>query len=480
MRESLALVMALVVVTAAVGLSSPTNPIGLASASHECSIGSTAVEITVASSSFGTSLFADAGGLDTDYLGCDVFHGQRTADGGLEKYEQKQEIATRGATTAQHMDRALTSYENQLQNTKSIARSEGLAAYYRALENGSSQAAARSKARSAVQQYYQTKAEQLVGAWNEMLAEFDNYDSLEPDSSSNGDYVHTAYSNNKNVNNFVAGNVTNPGPNGRSIRAISLTMGSDQNTPFSFDKSTVYLRSAFDNDTFVTTEIRADRFEDAYSQIETQNDAVVAGLDSYINETYDSYQAGEIDTTDIIDANTLAREFSPNESFQSWATIRLTQMQGVDPPKNLDQVGYFEISNQSNSWEGLLLSDESPSGGFQANSSYDANNLTGPQYVVTEDGFTQLEGNFSIGNITKSGGENVQNVTYRNVTYNVTDTEQYEQLLNDTQALRAELDARQSALAGGGGFGDIGSKGIAIGILVLGVVFLLGRDTGGN
>jgi hypothetical protein len=476
--KALSAFVAFSVLLAAIVLSAP---IGLATASHECSAGSAAAEIVVATSTAGTNLYADGAGIDTSYVGCDVFHGDRSASDKTEINEQKTEIATRAATTAQHTDQVLTSFENQLQNTESIARSEGLAAYYRALENGSSQSAAKAEARQAVQDFYQVKSEQLFASWNTMAAEFDNYDSLEPGYEDS--FVSAVYSDgsSKEVDNFVEGNVSNPGPNGSTLTAINIPHGSStEHTPFTSSREDEELWAGVTNNTYSSSKIELDRFEDAYNEIQTQNSDVVNEIETYVDNTYGSYQAGKIDTTDIIDANTLAREFSPNKSFQSWATVRLTQMQGVDPPENLDQVGYFEVSNQSNYWEGLLLSDESPSNGFQANSTYYTSNLTGPQYVVTEDGFTEIQGEFSIGNITKSGGERIQNVSYRNVTYNVTDTSEYQNLLNESQQLRAELDARQSALAGGGGFGDIGGKGIAIGILVLGVVFLLGRDTGDN
>ncbi|MBX0325580.1 hypothetical protein EGH21_21380 [Halomicroarcula sp. F13] len=199
-------------------------------------------------------------------------------------------------------------------------------------------------------------------------------------------------------------------------------------------------------------------------------------MGTLVNNTYDAYQQGKINTTDLIDPYVLASERSPDSEFQGWAASQLTLL-GQNSPSNFDTTGAFEVTTGNETYEGIVFSPQNPaSGQFEANTTYDAANISGTQYLVTANRTRELTGTFTLGNITAKDGERVQNVTIEKTTYQTSNVTELKQLYEDLAYERAKIEAREQALraaAGGGGLLG-GSMNATAALVVVALVLALG------
>ncbi|NLV10002.1 hypothetical protein GOC74_08670 [Halomicrobium mukohataei] len=194
-------------------------------------------------------------------------------------------------------------------------------------------------------------------------------------------------------------------------------------------------------------------------------------MDVLANNTYDAYQAGEIDNADLIDPYVFGQEFSPGDEYQGWAASQLTMM-GVNSPKAMDSVGEFQIATENGEYSGILMSQTNPdSGQFETNTTYDPANISGTQYVVTDESIHELTTPFTIKRIETTDGQTRQNVTIEKTTYETADvnTTQLKQTYENIRYLREQYEAREQARGGGGGGGffDGGSIDRTVALLAL-------------
>jgi hypothetical protein len=212
-------------------------------------------------------------------------------------------------------------------------------------------------------------------------------------------------------------------------------------------------------------------------------------MDVFINNTFDQYQAGELNSSDLVDPYLGAREYSPNASFNEWA-LRSLLAAGYDGPENLSNIGEMDVTNHETGarYTGILMSDGQPEAGFVLGENYDAGNVSGSQFVVTENNTHELTGLFTVNSATDAEGKEIQeNITYKNITYETANTTEYAVLQQRLQNLTAQINARQQTLrnSGGGGLfdgfgfslGGVGGMGLPVVLLAAAAaVLVLGRD----
>ncbi|KAA9408161.1 hypothetical protein Har1131_03680 [Haloarcula sp. CBA1131] len=199
-------------------------------------------------------------------------------------------------------------------------------------------------------------------------------------------------------------------------------------------------------------------------------------MDTLAENTYSAYQAGEINNSDLVDPYVLANQQSAGDDFQGWTAAQLTLM-GQNSPENFDQIGSFNITTESGTqYEGVLFSQENPaSGQFEANNTYNPNQIGGTQYVVTSDRIVELESNFTVDDITTTDGQTVQNVTIQKTTYETSNVTELKQQYEDLAYKRAQIEAREKALkqsAGGGLLGG-GSVPPVVALAVIGTLLTI-------
>jgi hypothetical protein len=231
--------------------------------------------------------------------------------------------------------------------------------------------------------------------------------------------------------------------------------------------------------------LEQDNYNQTWSQVETQNNEVLAELDTFIDATYEDYQQGDINESDLVDPYLGAREYSP-ETSDTWAVRTLAAM-GAGSPADLSTIGVMNVSAGGSTYSGVLMSDGTPQAGYVVGETYNADSITGGQFVALQDGGVQeLDGEFTLDAVETTTGEAFDTgepVEYRTGEYKTSDIAEFEELQTDLDQLTAEINARQDRLRGGGGgsgwlpgVGNVGQLGPAA-LLAAGAALLLLRGS---
>jgi len=440
--------------------------------------------------------------------------GQTDADiSDLDTEDSKVEIYQAAVNSHAAEENNHNTLNNYLQDTQTQALIIGKNAYIRALENGSSESAAKSDARNAIAEYYTVKQVNLVQEWNRQSAQ-GAYLKSKADTDSNiaknfaGKTEHRISIQDFNedvwVRNYDSGGRSLTLANGSTISANTMQLGALNddggnywNTQISLNDAASAQRyeesgtTAYEDGVAVSTvNVAATandpeaqfmdlaEFESQWTAINDQEASAKSQMDTVVNNTYSEYQEGDINTTDLADPYTLSQS-SPSDDLEGWAAGQLSLL-GVNSPSNLDQTGSFNISTESgNSYRGVLYSKDNPaSGEFAVNSTYNPNDIGGVQYVATANGLHTLESNFTVDAIEDTDGNAIQNVTIEQKQYSTTNVTELQELYDDLAKERAEIEARKDSLqASGGGALFGGSSNLGIVALVGGALLLFyGRE----
>jgi hypothetical protein len=435
---------------------------------------------------------------------CNALPGATQVDtSGTDAEQTKVDIYQSALTQKSASDTHLTTIENDLQDAKTVARLKGKNAYVRALNNGSSKTAAKAAAKEAVSEHYATVQKNLANQWRTTLYNHDylnetamnesgiaiDYVTMEGywDGGSSYD-VYYSHMSNESVSLVNGRSVTVPRAMATAgDRTDTLTYGYLSITGHTNrDGGTVPtgLKVQAPNQNYNSTLVLDnERYTAAWSKIQSQNTEVQGEMDTLADNTYDAYQNGQINNSDLVDPYLLASEYSPGSEYQGWAAAQLTLL-GTNSPENFDQIGRFNVSTESGTeYQGVLFSQENPpSGQFSTNTTYNPSAINGTQYVVTDESIQELNENFTIDSIETHDGEKRQNVTIVEKHYETTNSTELKQLYEDLAYERAMIEAREKALKaegnGGGGLfggGDV-PPGVAVGFVAAIVLLALIKD----
>lgn len=406
------------------------------------------------------------------------------------------------------------SYSNYLSDTEEVALMIGKNAYIRALNNNTAEGIARQRAKEAVSDYYATKQIQILRQWSVSFNYTQTLNSsltsagvdqdmiilnhtIEDANAATMTYHNVTYGGtnssvlvNGSIESFHTARVyfTNddaghtysphlsPDPahyaniGGNSVDDSSGTDPGEYSISVSDDfhaEAISVLPPEVQGEDVqgytAQTFIEIDTFVTQWRGIESQNADVHSQLDDFVDATYESYQSGEIDNSDLVDPYIGSRSYDPEANYETWTIRSLTSI-GVNPPENLSTTKHMVVRDHTAgvNYTGVLMSDGVPeSGGFEVGKKYDAGSLTGYQYVINgSDGTTdELTGNFTLMEARYPNGTEVDGtINYREINYQTTNITELEETLADIQDTQAEIDSRQQRLrAGGGGlFAGIG------------------------
>ncbi|WP_367175467.1 hypothetical protein [Haloarcula rubripromontorii] len=408
-----------------------------------------------------------------------------------------------------------TTLDNYLSDTKTQARIIGKNTYIRALNNGSSKSAAKTEAKAAVRDYYATKESNLLENYEAQIANYEYLHSIansESGLTSSGQRDRDATVD-TNIHpkttkgngraewegttqldyQLVNGSTTQVTYN--KIRIEADYSGAEQgsihnlgptNTTVSHSGD-VYVSGLRINGTdsgeppilyYNTSETHT-----RLTEIESQKTTVVSDMDTLAENTYSAYQQGEINNSDLVDPYVLASQQSAGSDFQGWTAAQLSLL-GQNSPENFDQIGSFNVTTgDGTQYEGVLFSQENPaSGTFETGTTYDTANIGGTQYLVTSDRIVELDGTFTINEITTTSGETTQNVTIQKTTYETTNVTELKQQYEDLARRRAEIEAREQNLQGSAGGGLLGgsSSSLVIGLIAVAALYAVSQRRSGG
>jgi len=423
---------------------------------------------------------------------------------GTDAEQTKIDIYQSAQNSKAQADNYQTTMDNYLSDTKTQARIIGKNAYIRALNNGSSKAAAKAEAKQAVADYYATKQVNLAHQFGTVAQDLEYLTGIKNNESGIGEeYIYA-----DGIQTDVGGaqieltnfpTVSETLVNGSSVDYTTVEADTDGDSdPYHIteDMFTEYedsstprelydLRVKAPNDNFDTLVV-ADfaNYASAWSEIESQSNTVQNDMDTLAENTYSAYQAGEINNSDLVDPYVLSNQQSAGDDFQGWTAAQLTLL-GTNSPENFDQIGSFNITTGSGTqYEGVLFSQENPaSGQFENGTTYNTSKIGGTQYVVTSDRIVELDGEFTIDSISTQDGQTVQNVTIQKTTYETSNVTELKQQYEDLARKRAEIEAREQNLRGSAGGGLLGGSSSSLVLVLLGVGALYAvsqRRTGGN
>ena len=362
----------------------------------------------------------------------------------------------------------VTVMSNYLTDTKPIALMKGKKAYVAEMQHAeeSTLGDAKTAAHGATSDYYATKQKNIIAAWNAQFEAFQNVNAA-TNSTSNLTAVEVySWSGSHQISSFGTAEVQLVNGSTASVTTVTLNGGEYTLYPGNFPiNGGVKAHPPADSGLTDERVLYTMDWEDLWSKIDTQNQNVHSELTTFIDATYDNWQAGEISVKDFADPYLGAR-MSPSGS-EAWSMLSLASM-GIAPPENASNVHQMTVTSGNETTRGMLMSDGTPAGGgFSPGETYNADNLEGPQMVLDENGnIREVDGNFTVGNVTRPDGSQVsenETIGYRDVNYSTSNLTELQNLNDQMNEMQAQINARQDRLTNSGGAGwlpDFGNLGI--------------------
>lgn len=405
---------------------------------------------------------------------------------------------------------ATSVYDNYLNDTEATAWMAAEAAIARAYKNGSSKALAKSKAKKAIQDYYAVKQKNLVGTWNanvvavHILAERaanesdigGQYVDIEASGySDSGTYLHDNPGNGtiqlvnsssadiRYLNGYFSDASATYEYHGSQTIGIVRQPGSTSNGGQMNYPHTVWV-DAPDADYSRIALMKPAEYRNRWNRIESQNSALQSEVDPFVNSTWDAYTAGTINATDVLSSVNQMERYGTdyqNGSTNLYNSVAALSALGLDTPE-LNGTGTMAVTYNTVDYHGLVMAREAPNGSWQANTTYNASNISGPVFLVTTDGKKiDLSGNFTIGTISSTDGSTVTEVTATKVVYKTANTSELLDKMQRIEELRKDMESKeQSAASDSSGSGTPIDPKYLLGAVVIVGLLAYGRGQQGG
>jgi len=509
---------ALLLVSTAVGVAPVLSPVGTASAVHECDN----VEQTVTFALGTTGQFLDKALRDGH---CTESHRAQAIDDMQEADANQTELDIYNGVLASEAQSETSSavFDNYLNDTESVAWMKAEIAIAEAYENGSSEAVARSKAKEAIARYYATKQENVLETASvhaQSTWVLSNRSQNEEGISKFYMWAHTDHGDGSEWDGKAhpsgTTNATYGLVNGEETTYTALEMdlyvngGSDYEGSDTWtlnSRPSVYMSSisaTLQQDTDLRVNPPNDNYEqreafgygpysEKLNRIETMNNDLQSEVDPFVNETWDAYASGQIDSTEVLSRNTQMFEYgvdATNDSSRNlYNVVAALSSMGLDTP-SIAGAGTMEVSYAGTTYDGLVMAREAPNGSWQAGETYNTSDIDGVVMLATTEGEQiNMEGEFTIEAINAEDGTTVKQVNATKTIYKTSNTTELLNKMQSISDLRAQVEAYEARLevkgsggatSDGNGSGLLDSLAAFLGIsagaavvVVLGVVALL-------
>lgn len=443
----------------------------------------------------------------------------------LKEEEQNQtalDVYNAGASLQSDSESTLAMYENYLHESEAYAWSEARAESVHAYENGTSKSSARVEAGQAIDGVYMSKQRNLIAEWNTKASQIrylhnrategselpdDTVTAVDP-ACQDGNCGENAQYSSSDITGFK--NITYTLANGSQVDVLAIqvrdfydedsTLGTNyqyhnvlispllegmpkgtgtNNAPQHYPRVVVQPPdgSEYDNKTMV--EVNATRWRSIHNETEETRQRLRDNSDEVVNETYDAYQDGQLNASEYVGPSTMAQEYATqynSTGYYSYAAASLASM-GLETP-DMTTTSVMNVSVGGATYSGLLMSQSAPGGEWKANTTYEASNISGNQFVVkTSGGIEELSGQFTVQEIQNKTGHNVDSAEIKTYNRKTADSTEYVELQQEISDLQTEIESQNP---GGGGNGGDGfpPKEKAIGLVAL--VLLVALVGGAN
>lgn len=428
----------------------------------------------------GTAIAIGVGGIVVGGVGCAIFcSGTNTEKVEAADAEQTMiDIYSSASAAHDQAEIALTAMNNHLEDSREVALMVGKNAGIEAYRNDSSEIQAEQAAKNAIEDYYARKEVRLIKAWNVSLTHWEYLSKTVANEtgiySSSQKYQGSTYAD-------LIGNPRNNGYVGLSTHSSTLANGTSvpvrgamiyghfvnpTSTNATIESGTVevpktditipgfLIRASQVSDSYSNFEyMKFSEYSSAWSKVDTLQNETKTEIQTFVSTTYPKWEAGKINSSEMIDPYLGSRYYSPEENFQAWALSTYSAM-GFDSPANLSNFGSMTVTSDGTTRSGILMSKATPTGGtFEVGSTYNATTLDGTQYLIGVQDSYEITDSFTIESMRNASGGNISTVTYRDISYQSSNLSQYQQLAQELSDLREAIESKkQDALNGGGGF----------------------------
>ena len=407
--------------------------------------------------------------------------------------------------------------DNYLTDSRNIAWIKAKTAIIEELNSGGTASSAKTRAKTAIRDYYAQKQLNMIEQWNSTLSSYEYQKSLVRNHSNVADdYVRFNYEFDAPVSfdhylsedqiglvngsthgvktYYVLTGTYTPDswasswngshhikPDYTTIPESEFTIdhGSDGNNHETWYGG--FEVQAPDSDYEKIKHINFTQFGTRWSEMVTQKNQMVDNVDPFVDSVYNEYMQNEINISDLHDPYTLASEYTSEYNETGWYAYAVAQnaLLGVDTP-NLNSTSMMNVTlNDAVNYDGLVMGNLS---------AYNDSLEVGQTYQFPVDGTFQLVTfngeiidlagqNLTINHATDRAGETVEVIEYRDYNYQTANSTQLQEQLEQINELQAEIqDLEEQLRAGGGGLPDLGNLGPkALGLILVGAAVLIGR-----
>ncbi|QCS42646.1 hypothetical protein [Natrinema versiforme] len=234
-------------------------------------------------------------------------------------------------------------------------------------------------------------------------------------------------------------------------------------------------------------------------QLEQQAQTVKNNYDASVAEDlYAAMDSGDLDPNEVRGAEGMVRymsgadnESNVTEDRFSLALRSTLDLAGTDLDSTMvvefegatereriaseDGSVSYEYNSVNETYEGLLFSSETPVNGFQKGETYDVSNLDGTTTMVTDGGANETtfyQGNLTITTIYDSDGNEVEDVNWKDPTYDEYNATAYIEALEEASQQREQIVSEDDGDSGSdvtisNPFEGVGAGGAVVGLVVI-------------
>lgn len=390
-------------------------------------------------------------------------------------------------------------FKNHIQDTEPIAWMKVETAVAESYDDGSTKVQAKANAIDAIEDYYAIRQRNLVNQWHKQLT---GVETLR-DQAAQEDGISTSFidtqgggSSGGKFTKFKNKTVTLVDGSTETIRAAKyvngagyggVTLGPDNAdaspSQTNFDPSSWYVRPPSED--YNTTQMMVySPYQAAWDNIQQSEQSLTDEVDAFVDATYDDYDTGQINASDVIGTHTAMFEYgarSGGETEGLWKSTAALSMMGYDTP-NLNQSGMMTVSYDDTTYNGLVMAESAPNGTWQAGQTYDASNISGPVFMLTDTGDKidiQDPDTFTIRNITAKDGSAIESAETTKYVYRTSNTTELLEMQKQLTSLRQEIEDRERSTGGPGAFdpGSLTTEQIGAALAVLFGIFVIGRSS---
>jgi hypothetical protein len=417
--------------------------------------------------------------------------------------QTRTQIHSQAGQLAAGNEQFLIGMDNALVDSNTIAFSKGEAAAVEVLANGGNESEAIQAANESIEDYYTVKQANTLDRWNVNIETVwtleqraTNTTGVSDDFVTYGDegnFIGSGSSGFSVTSTKITGSGTKTvaleNGSSRQIKTLSVKISysssSDQTNEYMSFLSTANggfslggtfeINSATDHtadqirvrptsNLSSKTVLDTSEFYGAWQDAETASNQTKEEVAVYVKQSLaPAVQNGELNATSYVSPATLAQEYAQdyNGSESYIRATAIAAFSGMDTP-SLEETGSMTVTHDGTTYEGLLLSQEAPSGGWQSGETYDPALLSGLQMFAVagaNGSIVELDGSFTVEKITGTSGEEIQKATTVNVTYETSNASaNYTELQQEIRSLNKQIEERQAQATSGGSGGGSGTN----------------------